>query len=134
MALFLSFLLLGSQMGFAVSVHYCGGHISESSISLMEAKLGCGMESMEAVCETANTENQLSEKSCCRDQSQLIQVEDDFNQKQKLSKDQISFVQLFTLISNGIVVLDQESISPIQPSPPPLVKNNAQVLFQTFLI
>lgn len=134
MALFLSFLLLSSQVGFAVSVHYCGDKIADSSISLLQEELSCGMEASTSICESMPTADQVSEKSCCQNRSQLVQLEDDFNQKNSVSTTNISLVQVFTLVANEIVTIDQTVVSEFQVPPSPLVRSNPQVLFQTFLI
>ncbi|MBR9832390.1 hypothetical protein GYB57_09595 [bacterium] len=134
MALFLTFMLLGSQMGFAVSVHICGGLISKQSVSLLKADLSCGMENMNAKCESSPSAKNISKKSCCQDQTQVIQVKDNFNQKNNVSSNQVEFIQLYTLIASGLLSLEKESVSDFQISPPPLIKNNTQILFQTFLI
>ena len=117
MALFLTFMLLGSQMGFAVSVHICGGLISKQSVSLFKADLSCGME------------NNMILKIKNQDQTQVIQVKDNFNQKNNVSSNQVEFIQLYTLIASGLLSLEKESVSDFQISPPPLIKNNTQILF-----
>ncbi|NOG57159.1 MAG: hypothetical protein HND54_05430 [Bacteroidetes bacterium] len=133
MALFLSLILLSSQVGFAVSVHFCGGFISESSISLAKANLSCGMESVgSSTCEATKHHDQFSKQSCCKDQSQVIQVNDNFNQKNNISNNQIDFIQLYTLIESGLLTLEKVSVADYQIPPPPLIKGNSQILFQIF--
>lgn len=134
MALFLTLLLLSSQVGFAVSVHYCGSFIADKSISLLESDLSCGMENIETVCKTSILTDQISNKSCCQDQSEVFQVKDNFNQKNNVSNNQIEFIQLYTLIASGLLSLEKESVADFQISPPPLIESNTQILFQTFRI
>ena len=74
MALFLSLLLLGSQVGFAVSTHFCGGEISERAISLVGSTVGCGMENQESSCSMGKiSDDTFSEKSCCDNESHIYQ-------------------------------------------------------------
>jgi len=63
-SLFLAILILGTRVGFALNVHYCGNTVAE--ISLAYNPQNCGMENEEE----SQTEHKtsFSEKSCCADE------------------------------------------------------------------
>ena len=68
-SLFLAVLIMGTRIGFALNIHYCGTHIAE--ISLASSPSDCGME------DTANNqypENpSFAKASCCADETVLYQ-------------------------------------------------------------
>jgi len=68
-SLFLAILILGTRVGFALNVHYCGNTVAE--ISLAYNPQNCGMENEEE----SQTEHKtsFSEKSCCADEVFLFQ-------------------------------------------------------------
>lgn len=131
-ALLMSFLLLGSQVGFSVATHYCGGEVSDRAISLLGEELSCGMESMEKSCAFANSG--ISEKSCCDDESNVYQLNEDFQQKQRSIDSQTNFLAVFAI--NYFLLFDTEQVAENYqvPPQPPLIQQNTQVLFQSFLL
>ena len=131
-ALFMAFVLLGSQVGYSIATHYCGGEVSDRAISLLGEELGCGMESMENSC--ASTNNGISEKSCCDDESSVYQLNEDFQQKQRSIESQTNFLAVFAI--NYFLLFDTEQVAENYqvPPQPPLIQQNTQVLFQSFLL
>lgn len=134
-ALFLSFLILGSQVGFAVSTHFCRGEIAESAISLVGSKVGCGMETMESSCLLPEKlENTISKKSCCDDESQVYQLHENFIKKQAAIEVETSFLNLFfTTYLPFLEAKKHEDLYANLPTPP-LIKKNTLVLLQSFLL
>ncbi len=128
----MSFLLLGSQVGFSVATHYCGGEVSDRAISLLGKKVSCGMESMEDNC--ASMDNSISEQSCCDDESSVYQLNEDFQKKQRSVEIETDFLAVFTF--HYLLLFDKEqSINNFTELPqPPLIQQDIQVLFQSFLI
>lgn len=67
--LYLAILILGSNFGYALNIHYCGGEISK--VSFVFNPKNCGMET--------NKENEvpfkkeLSKKTCCEDNTLIFQ-------------------------------------------------------------
>ena len=132
MALFLSLLILGSQVGFAVSTHYCGGKVSDRAISIIEEKVSCGMESLENNC--PSMAYGISEKSCCEDESTVYQLDEDFQKKQRSFEVETEFLAVFVAHYFLLFEQDQAIEDYSKLAPPPLIQQNNQVLFQTFLL
>jgi hypothetical protein len=65
----LATLILGTRVGFALNIHYCGNTIAE--ISLAYNPQNCGMENEEE--SQAEQKTSFSEKSCCEDEVFLFQ-------------------------------------------------------------
>jgi hypothetical protein len=134
MALFLSLLMLGSQVGFAMSTHFCGGEISERAISLVGSAVGCGMESQESSCSMVEiSDDTISEKSCCDDESQVYQLDENLSKKQNSIELETDFISLF-LTNYTLLFHSEEKVVHTNIPPPPLMQQNSQVLFQTFLL
>ncbi len=66
---FLAALILGTRVGFALNVHYCGAEIA--SVSFANNPSNCGME-MSKKKETPSKKN-ITKKSCCKDTTLLLQ-------------------------------------------------------------
>ena len=134
-ALFLSFLMLSSQVGFAISTHFCGGEISGRAISLVGSELGCGMEAIESSCSIdINNAKSVSEKSCCDDESEVFQLRENFNKKQSKIEVDASFLKVFLAITSLLFEIEEDKENYTKLSSPPLIQKNTQVLFQTFLL
>jgi hypothetical protein len=134
MALFLSLLMLGSQVGFAVSTHFCGGEVSDRVISLVGSDVGCGMESQESSCSMVEiSDDTISQKSCCDDESQVYQLDEDLSKKQNSIELETAFISLF-LTNYTLLFNTEEKVEYANIPPPPLIQQNSQVLFQTFLL
>ncbi|PHN92351.1 hypothetical protein CSC80_15420 [Maribacter sp. 6B07] len=121
--------VLLSTMSFSVDMHYCGDMLVDFSI--MEQVKTCGMEIVKTDCENTT----ITEKSCCTDTQLVIEgaesIKVSFDQ---LSFDQQVFVATFTYsYINLFQGIDSKKFS-FKDYPPPFVKQNVQVLHQTFLI
>jgi len=72
----LALLLFISNLGLAMNTHFCGGEAVETSLTLGLDNLDCGMASMEDACE--NNQHQVKSESCCENQHQVLQIDEDF--------------------------------------------------------
>lgn len=70
-ALLLSFVLLVTQTGLAVSVHYCGGEAVSMAAGFQLKAQGCGMEEARPGCDTGL---KLTKKSCCDETTVQLKV------------------------------------------------------------
>ena len=133
MAISFALILLVSNMGFAMAVHYCGGLAVESQLMVGHYPLDCGMPDMDMEDEPIK-DIQLNPQDCCDNQYQFLDVDDDFLSAH-LS---LSFnVDLFiTFIHTWLnVVLLSEADKPQYASySPPLLLRDIPVLHQVFLI
>ncbi len=120
----LALLVLFSTVSFTVEKHYCGDVLVD--VSMFSEAENCGMEAME----------KLQKKSCCKDEVDVIEGQDelkissfedlDFQQQQFL----VAYAYCY---SNGFQSLPKEIIPHKEYSPPNLVYD-IQVLDQVFII
>jgi len=115
-SIFLAFLLLGTRVGFALNVHYCGDHVA--NVSLAYSPENCGMEEGKEK-QTTNA-IAFSKKSCCEDDVLLFQN----HEPQKThSEVQIKEVPLYVLATVPVDKLENPVLSVVlQPAhwiPPP---------------
>lgn len=123
--------VLLTTMSFTVDMHYCGDTLVDFSFSQQVET--CGMEKMmnRSDCENPT----LSEKSCCTDKQVIKEGKDDL----KVSFDQLTFEQQLFVVSFTHTYstlfegTDSEAV-PFFDYAPPFVKQDVQVLHQTFLI
>ena len=62
-SLSLAILIFGSNFGYALNIHYCGGEISKISFAFNPKK--CGMENKKE--NEVPSKKELSKKPCCQD-------------------------------------------------------------------
>ncbi len=125
--------MLGSNIGFTMNTHFCGGKVVETSFSIGFHNPDCGMEDMD--CDfIPSTEKQLKQKPCCENQHHLVQGDETTNIL--LSDSNISSLFLITFFHSFIdpISVNDEAILNTPYFPPPLPEKDIQVLFQTFLI
>ncbi len=127
----LALLFLGSNLGFSMDTHYCGGHAIKSALSFGAHDYDCGMENAVSACESQNT---VKKMDCCDNEHQLIQLDDNLNATSLNLEINplfvVAFVQVF--IQNTLQI--QEKTELIPDFSPPLPPQSRQVLYQTFLI
>ncbi len=120
----------------SLGTHFCGGHAVESAIILADHSLGCGMEDEDNDCENHSTLDgyYLTQKECCNNEFLFLQITDDFNKRIKnYSSESVSFK--IAIVGYIDLLINTEYINPYVPeSPPPLIEEDIQILFQTFLI
>ena len=68
-SLSLAILIFGSNFGYALNIHYCGGEISKISFAFNPKK--CGMENKKE--NEVPSKKELSKKSCCQDNTLVYQ-------------------------------------------------------------
>ncbi|PCJ23029.1 MAG: hypothetical protein COA97_12555 [Flavobacteriales bacterium] len=117
-------------MGFTVSSHICGGKKVKTTLSISKADFSCSMEEVKS---SYSSEKQMK-KSCCKNEFQLIQIEEDYIQELTevdfSAKFFISLVRVrFALFENTTTEKDFFN----DYLPPPLIKD-ISILIQSFLI
>lgn len=128
----MAFVLLGSQVGYSVATHYCGGKVSDRAISFIAEKLSCGMESLQEEC--PSKAYGISEKSCCEDESSVYQLNEDFQKKQRSFEVETEFLAVFAIHYFLLFNQPQKAEEYTKPPLPPLIQQDIQVLHQSFLI
>ena len=131
MAVFMATVVLMTTMSFTLEMHYCGDSLVD--FSFLHQVESCGMEKAQVItnCETST----VSEKSCCTDKQLIIEGQEDLKvsfdyltieQQVFVASFTFSYISLFEGIeSNKVLFVDYS---------PPFVKQDVQVLHQTFLI
>lgn len=120
----LAIIVLFSTVSFTIEKHYCGDTLVDVSVFVEADK--CAMEVQEI----------LMKKSCCKDEVDVIEGQDELkiNSFEDLKFDQQQFLVAFTYFYiNGFEGLPKETITHKAYSPPDLVYD-IQVLDQVFII
>ncbi|WP_257670434.1 HYC_CC_PP family protein [Parapedobacter tibetensis] len=140
-AILLSMTLLVSYLGFAMSTHFCGGYAVKSTLSLGNAHLNCGMAteqsgSMEGEYDNNQDHNtRFMPKPCCENQHQLLQLDDDFKVQSPSIDVNLNFIVAYVQTYIGSFLFSREAKAQQYANySPPLLKQDTQILFQSFLI
>jgi hypothetical protein len=102
-AILLASLILISNVGFAVSNHYCGGMLASSSLTIGHVANGCGMEKAPNSEKCVQTCSTLSQRKCCENVFQDLEVENDFS---KSADTQVSLDPVFAVAFAFALVAD----------------------------
>ncbi|WP_432411318.1 HYC_CC_PP family protein [Rasiella sp. SM2506] len=123
--------VLLTTMSFTVDIHYCGNTLVD--FSFVQQVETCGMET---VASTSGCENpMLAATSCCTDQQVSKQGTEDLTITfDTLTFKQQVFVASFTYTYIRLFEGAQSEAIPFVAYAPPFVKQDVQVLHQTFLI
>lgn len=134
-AISLAILMLTFNLGFSLNTHFCGGEPVKTSFTLGLHNPDCGMAKMEKKCgDMPANADQLSEKPCCENQHQMLQLDEDLKiQSSKTSINPVFVIAFVQVFAQQFSFVDQTFVPFIDYSPP-LPDKNIQVLFQTFLI
>ncbi len=68
-------LLSGLQL--TLSKHYCGGELADAKVSVFGGEASCGMENLTGDC---NQSNSKVSSNCCKNQTTIYQIDNNFNQ------------------------------------------------------
>eukprot|EP01024_Parvocaulis_polyphysoides_P068040 TRINITY_DN8240_c0_g1_i1.p1 TRINITY_DN8240_c0_g1~~TRINITY_DN8240_c0_g1_i1.p1 ORF type:complete len:141 (+),score=4.17 TRINITY_DN8240_c0_g1_i1:19-441(+) len=136
LSIFLTFLLLISQVGMTMATHYCAGEAVESQLMLVAGDIGCGMEEdIKEDCENLPNTYDLKSKSCCDSDFQVFQNDEDLDNSKSSINLNFSISILFIQSYFSFFISSEEQIAyPLNYSSPPLPERDFQVLFQNFLI
>ena len=116
----LMFLLLAATVGVQMNKHYCGDKLSRVSLLV---KLVCGCGEMD------------DEEDCCRNESEMLQVEDDFTAFSNDFQENIAFVAtVFVTLDLPLLDQDVDDNTAYLNYKPPLLHFDVPVLVQSFLI
>jgi len=126
----LAFFLLFSTVGMAKTTHWCMGHEMESVVGFGEKHLDCGMEMPGQEGGASNADPD----SCCKNTTQHLQVDDDFQLSSLDHSLDLPFVyallETFVFGVNFFNVV-AGTIPQYSSSPPP---QDLQLLYETYLI
>lgn len=125
--------MLASHVGIAANTHYCGGVVAEQSFSLGIEQLDCGMGSIPKVCEPTKPEG-LNATPCCENVHEILQMQHEANVKKASVEVSPTFFVAFVFATATTLFSIEGTSTVFREYVPPIVRQNVQVLFQTFLI
>lgn len=125
-------------MGFSIASHYCKGQLVNTKLVHGADSFGCCMAKMDKQlpdeCSSTEVQKAVKKKGCCENEYQSLDIDDDFNSKQLLSKAHPQLIAVFIYVyfqlNNSGSNVD---IAYSDYSPPPL-EQDVQVMYQTFLL
>lgn len=131
----LALLLLFSNTGYTMTTHYCGGEAVESKLMLVKHGIDCGMTDMEQECEEEiHFGQQFSPEPCCQNEYQTFQVDDTFKTPVLQAAPNFIFVAVFVQSFLNPARYTAKALPKYRDYTPPLLEQDIQVLFQSFLI
>ncbi len=131
MTVFMAAVVLMTTMSFTIDMHYCGDSLVD--FSFVQKAETCGMEKAKTTNSCSNPT--ISEKSCCSDQQLIIEGQDDLKQDfTQLTFEHQIFVASFTYSYIIIFEGSQSKVIPFSDHSPPFIRQDLQVLYQTFII
>lgn len=71
----LAFIMLLSGLQLTISMHYCGGELAQSKVSLTGHVASCGMETATDDCTQTTT---IEESSCCKNKVSVYEVDQNY--------------------------------------------------------
>ncbi|WP_449500890.1 HYC_CC_PP family protein [Algoriphagus lutimaris] len=131
----LSLILLFTSIGMAKSTHFCGGLEMLSELSLNASHINCGMEQKKPDCDTNDGKVHVHQDSgCCDNEFEVLQLDEDFSINKASFHLNLDFA--FALVHTFIfkVSLEETTATTYSDYSPPFLKQDHQVLFQTFII
>ncbi|MEN2284077.1 hypothetical protein AAGF08_18180 [Algoriphagus sp. SE2] len=130
----LSFILLFASIGMAKSTHFCGGMEMLSEMSIKASHIDCGMEQKTPDCDSEEDHQTHFKSSCCDNEFEVMNMDEDFSFAKAGINLHLDFAVAFvyTFIFNGNI--QETPIAEYSYYSPPILKQDHQVLFQTFLI
>lgn len=124
----MALLIALSTISFAVEKHYCGDTLVDVAVFSDVQK--CGMESSDI------EQSQLSKKSCCKDQIDVIKGQDKLSIKSfnDLDIDQQQFLVAYIFVYEQLFESLPKHTVPHLHYPPPEIVRDIQVLDEVYLI
>ncbi len=116
----ISALLLSVTTGYSISKHYCGNNLVSVSVS-HEAESCCDME---------------GETGCCRNETKVFQLDEDFVISSIFENGLINSIDLFAvfyIVINNSFNIELINDFVLKESPPPLKTQTKHSILQTYL-
>ena len=145
-AIFLSFLMLFSTIGFSMDIHFCGGHVDNFAFygqadecSMM--KKGTSEETpschqkVEKKCHSHSDKNAISKKNCCENESYVLQTIEDGQTSNsfEIANFDLTIVTVFILSNFNLFEFETKRAEYFNYSPP-ILNDDVTILHQLFLI
>ncbi|WP_140160532.1 HYC_CC_PP family protein [Algoriphagus antarcticus] len=129
-----SLLILLSNVGLAKTIHLCMGTAMESAIGFSTSNIECEMAKKKSDCHSKADSTSHDEKDCCDEEFELLVLDQEL-QKSALSLDiSTEFVVSLVYTFFGVSIFPTETNENYTDYPPPVLRQDFQVLHQSFLI
>ncbi|WP_425638641.1 HYC_CC_PP family protein [Algoriphagus yeomjeoni] len=129
-----SLMILLSSVGLAKTIHLCMGTETESAIGFSTSHIECEMAKKKPSCHSEKESSKHEEKDCCDEKFELLVLDQDL-QKSSLNLDYSpEFVLSLVYTFFGVSVFPTEKNENYNDYPPPVLRQDLQVLHQSFLI
>jgi len=127
-------MILLSSVGLAKTIHLCMGTEMESAIGFSTSHIECKMAKKKPNCHSEKDLSEHEEKDCCDEEFELLVLDQDL-QKSTLHLDYSpEFVVSLAYTFLGMSTLPTETSIDYINNPPLLLRQDFQVLHQSFLI
>jgi len=127
-----SLLLLLSSIGFSLDIHYCQGTIE--SIGIYASAEKCSGEMEVTKCGN-HSDDGISKTPCCSNEQFFYQTGNAYNTSNYLSSQTVSIVTVLQGDDDAQTdVFFKENVLSYNGSDPPLVVQDLNILYDTFLI
>ncbi|MBC8265809.1 MAG: hypothetical protein H8E84_02485 [Flavobacteriales bacterium] len=135
-SILLACIFLFSNIGFTISNHYCGGSIAESALSIGKSDVGCGMETDGKMkCQKKSHQNSYSKTPCCADEYLQFNINENYTTFTTVEENiNITFIAAFVVSCSNLYYFNNSKILEYLAYSHPPPKQNAQALFQSFLL
>lgn len=134
-SIFLSLLILTTNVGITFAAHYCEGKVVKTSISFWEDSINCGMTDMSQPCENESQSSTVKRKSCCENTFVQLKIEDNYNTP-TIAKSTVDFNFIVAFLTTHINLYSCNASTEAEylKYSPPLLTLDIPVLIQSFLI
>jgi len=127
-------MILLSSVGLAKTIHLCMGIEIESAIGFSTSHIECEMAKKKPNCHSDKDSSEHEEKDCCDEEFELLVLDQEL-QKATLNLDISSeFVVSLVYTFFGVSIFPTEKNANYTDYPPPVLRQDLQVLHQSFLI
>lgn len=127
-------MILLSSVGLAKTIHLCMGTEMESAIGFSTSHIECEMAKKKPSCHSDKQSSGHEEKDCCNEEFELLVLDQEL-QKSTLALDYSpEFVVSLVYTFFGISFLPTETNEHFIDFSPPFLRQDRQVLHQSFLI
>lgn len=139
-SILLILVILVLNSGLTYITHYCGGEAVESTFSLVQSDLSCGMTpaEMEDCTNVEHSEHKesIQKKGCCENEYHSISSDIDYNKTQVTASAHLDFKFVvafaYSFVSNNLFLKkDKPSFETYRP---PFIDQDISVLHQVFII
>ena len=133
-AIFLSLLMLTTNVSLTFATHYCRGKAVKTQVSILgHSDIGCGMEGDSKSCDNSQMPSITS--NCCQDKFVELSIEDDYSNPAIITTNvDFQFVAAFVISYINLYSFDASNEAEYLNYSPPLLKQDIPVLIQSFLI